>query len=73
MMAGVNTRIVRRSMTGLNADYKEVMCFRGPFAMLNAMSTWFVRTVLQIAMLASCTRRLISYMIPPGAGPTLKQ
>ena len=72
-MAGCNTRIVRRSMTGLNADYKEVMCFRGPFAMVSALSTWFFMTLLQVSMLASCTRRLLSYMLPPGAGPTEKQ
>ena len=45
IMAGCNTRVVRRSMAGLNCEYKEVTCFGGSMALVNATVTWFFMTL----------------------------
>jgi len=69
-MAGTNTRIVRRSMAGLNCDYNEVMTFSGSFALIKAFGTWFRGTLLQTLMIFACFRRFLSRMVPPGTGPS---
>jgi len=46
IMAGCNTKIVRRSMTGLDCEYQEVMCFNGSLSLINATKAWFFTAIL---------------------------